>query len=262
MRLSRGSFLVVPIFTFALTLSAQSASPQSARSAAPAPAGGAAVGGAAAGSPLPVAFTADEDRQNMMDQLGVRTLRPGPSGDDKARNHANYKEAKANVYGAIPDPLTSNDGTAVTTPEQWWKKRRPEIVEMYSKYVYGRVPASVPKVTWTVTAVDHEMIGFTPVIAKDLVGEVDNSAYPAIKVKLHMTLVTPAMAKAPVPVLMMFGRAGFPTPNEPRGEELDRVNRAWKAVLVQQDPSLKDVFAQHPAWEPVKATPFAVSADE
>ena len=49
---------------------------------------------------------------------------------------------------------------------------------MLSKYVYGRVPTNVPKVTWTVTAVDHEMIGFTPVIAKDLIGEVDNSAYP------------------------------------------------------------------------------------
>ena len=41
-----------------------------------------------------------------------------------------------------------------------------------------------------------------------------------------------------------------------RAEELERINTAWKALLVQQDPSLKDVFAEHPAWEPVKATPF------
>ena len=80
-------------------------------------------------------------------------------------------------------------------------------------------------------------------IAKDLIGEVDNSSDPAIKVKIHMTLVTPAHAKGPVPVLMMFGRAGFPAPNEPTGEEFDRINTAWKALLVQQDPSLKDVFA-------------------
>ena len=33
------------------------------------------------------------------------------------------------------------------------------------------------------SAVDHERIGFTAVIAKDLIGEVDNSAYPAIRVK-------------------------------------------------------------------------------
>jgi hypothetical protein len=203
-----------------------------------------------------VASATEQDHQNMMDQLGIKALRPGPSGNEKAPNHANYDESKANPYPDLPDPLTMNDGQKVTTAQMWWDKRRPEIVEMYEKYVYGRVPSHVPKVTWTVTTVDHEMLGFTPVTAKDLVGEVDNSSYPAIKVKIHMTLVTPARATGPVPVLMMFGRAGFPAPNEPRGDDLDRINQAMKALLIQQDPSLKDVFAQHPAWEPVKATPF------
>ena len=126
----------------------------------------------------PVTFTADQDHQNMMDQLGIKTLRPGWSGNDNAPNHANYDESKANPYPNVPDPLTMNDGQKVTTPEMWWKDRRPQIVDMYSKYVYGFVPANVPKVTWTVTAVDHELIGFTPVIAKDLIGEVDNSRLP------------------------------------------------------------------------------------
>ena len=71
-----------------------------------------------------------------------------------------------------------------------------------------------------------------------------------------MTLVVPANAQGPVPVLMMFGRAGFPAPNEPSSDELDRINKTWKSLLVQQDPSLKAVFAQHPAWQPVKGTPF------
>lgn len=204
----------------------------------------------------PVTFTADQDHQNMMDQLGIKALRPGPSGDEKAVNHANYDESKANPFPNLPDALTMNDGQKVTTSAMWWKRRRPELVEMFSKYIYGRVPNNMPKVTWTVQAVDREMIGFTPVIAKDLIGRVDNSSYPAIDVRIHMTLVTPADAKSPVPVLMMFGHAGFPSPNEPSGEELERVNAAWKALLVQQDPSLKDVFARHPAWQPVKATPF------
>jgi hypothetical protein len=199
---------------------------------------------------------ADQDHQNMMDQLGIKALRPGPSGNEKAPNHANYDESQANPFPNIPDPLTLNDGQKVTTAKMWWDQRRPELVEMFSKYVYGRIPNDLPKVKWTVTTVDHEMIGFTPVIAKDLIGEVDNSSYPAIQVRIHMTLVTPAIAKGPVPVLMMFGRAGFPAPHEPSGDEFDRINTAWKALLVQQDPSLKDVFAQHPAWQPVKATPF------
>ena len=207
-------------------------------------------------APPPVSFTADQDQRNMMGQLGIKALRPGPSGDEKAPNHANYDESKANPFPELRDPLTLNDGRKVTTAEMWWKQRRPELVELFEKSVYGRVPADVPKVKWTVTAVDREMIGFTPVIAKDLVGEVDNSAFPAISVKMHMTLVTPASAKGPVPVLMMFGRAGFPNPNEPAGDELDRVNQAWKALLEKQDPSLAEVFAQHPAWQLVKATPF------
>jgi hypothetical protein len=208
------------------------------------------------GTPSPVTFTADQDHQNMMEQLGIKALRPGPSGNEKEPNHGNYDESKSNPFPSLPDPLTMKDGQKVTTPEMWWTRRRPELLDIFLKYVYGRVPNNMPKVTWTEAAVDHEMIGFTPVIAKDLIGDVDNSSYPAINVHIHMTLVTPANAKGPVPVLMMFGRAGFPNPNEPSGEDIARINKAMKALLVQQDPSLRDLIAQHPAWEPMKTTPF------
>ncbi len=201
-------------------------------------------------------FTAEQDHQNMMDQLGIKALRPGPSGNPNAANHANYDESKANPYRDLPDPLTLNDGQKVITPQVWWQNRRPEIVDMYEKYVYGRVPKDVPNVTWKVNAVDDERIGFNRVVAKDLTGQVDNSAYPAIRVKIHMTLVTPADAGGSVPVLIMFAHASFPAPKEPTDEEFERINTAWKALLVQQDPSLRDVFATHPAWQPVRATPF------
>ena len=204
----------------------------------------------------PVTFTSEQDHQNMMDQLGIKALRPGPSGNDNAPTHANYDGSKANPYPEIPDPLTLNSGQKVTTAKQWWDQRRPEILEAYSKYVYGRVPANVPKVNWTATT-DREMIGFTPVIAKDLIGMVDNSDYPAISVKIHATLVVPANAKGPVPTLIMFGPAGFPNPNEPRGEDLDHLNAAMKLLLIQQDPSLQKVFDEHPAWLPFKNTPFS-----
>jgi hypothetical protein len=98
-------------------------------------------------TPAPATFTAEQDHQNMMDQLGIRALRPGPSGNEKAPNHANYDESKANPFPEIPDPLTMTDGQKVTTPQMWWNKRRPELVELFSKYVYGRVPENLPKVT-------------------------------------------------------------------------------------------------------------------
>ena len=205
--------------------------------------------------PPPVTFTAEQDQQNMMKQLGIRALRPGPSGNENAPNHANYDESKANPYPNIPDALTLKDGGKVTTASLW-EKRRAEIIEGFDCCVYGRVPKSIPKVTWSVAAVDHERVGFTPVIAKEVVGHVDNSGYPLIDVNIRMIVVTPAEATKPVPVLMMFGPAAFPEPNQPSREELEHVNTALKSLLIQQDPSLKKVFEDHPAYELEMPRPF------
>jgi hypothetical protein len=207
-------------------------------------------------SPPPVTFTAEQDHQNMMDQLGIKALRPGPAGDEKAPNHANYDESKANPYPNVPDALTLSDGQKVTSAAVWWDQRRPQIVEGLERYVYGRMPKDVPRVTWTVVASEKENIAFHPVIAKELNGHVDNSAYPAIDVNLHMTLVTPADVKGPVPVLIMFGPSAFPAPVQPSADELARINTAMKAMLVEKDPSLKAVIAAHPGWDPVRAVPF------
>ena len=206
--------------------------------------------------PAPVIFTANQDHQNMMDQLGIKALRPGPSGDEKAPNHANYDESKANPYPELPNALTLNDGTKVTTAQMWWQTRRPQIVEGYEQHVYGRVPKNIPKVTWSVVAKEEERVGYHPVHATELIGRVDNSSYPLISVNLRMTLVLPADVKGPVPVLIMFGPSAFPSPVQPSQEELARINTAMKALLVQQDPSLKDVIAQHPGWDPVRPVPF------
>lgn len=156
--------------------------------------------------------TAEQDHRQMMDELGIRRLRPGPSGDEKAPNHANYDESLANPHPTLPDVLTTKDGRRVTTPAMWWGQRRPEIVEDFEREVYGRVPPNVPKVTWRVAVAEREFVGSTPVMAKQLVGHVDSSAYPGISVDIAMTVVTPANAAGPVPLLMMFRRSAPPAP--------------------------------------------------
>lgn len=158
-------------------------------------------------------WTAKEDHQNMMDQLGIEALRPGPSGNEKDPNHANYDESLANPFPNLPEVLTLKNGRKVTTPDMWWKQRRPEILEDFDREVLGRVPKNVPKVTWTVTNTVNATVGSHAVVGKQLVGHVDNSAYPDINVDLQMTLVTPADAKGPVPVMIMFG--GRPLPGTP-----------------------------------------------
>ncbi len=63
-------------------------------------------------------------------------------------------------------------------------------------------------------------MGSRAVIGKQLVGHVDNSSYPAINVDIQMTLVIPADAKGPVPVMMMFGGGtDFRAPAAGRGTD-------------------------------------------
>jgi len=170
-------------------------------------------------APESLNWTAQQDHQNMKEQLGITRLRPGPSGNANATtNAANYDPAKANPFPDLPDPLVTKNDQKVTTAGQWWKVRRPEIVEDFEREVFGRVPKNVPKVTWTiVTQATDRVVGSNPVVAKQLVGDVDNSACPSIKVDIQMNLVTPANARGPVPVLMMFGfGSGLPRrPGEP-----------------------------------------------
>ncbi len=167
-------------------------------------------------APEPLNWTTQQDHQNMKLQLGIKTLRPGPSGRSGATNAANYDPAKANPFPDLPDPLTLKNGQKITTADAWWKQRRPEIVEDFEREVTGRVPKNVPQVTWTVVTQSVDgVVGNIPVIGKKIVGRVDNSACPSIKVEIQLTLVTPA-TKSPVPVLMMFGGffggGGLPLP--------------------------------------------------
>ncbi len=165
----------------------------------------------------PLNWTTQQDHQNMKDQLGITRLRPGPSGNPNATNSANYDVTKANPYPNLPEVLTLKNGQKVTTADQWWKQRRPEIIEDFEREIIGRVPRSVPKVTWMIaTQAMDRVVGEIPVNAQQLIGQADNSASPSIEVKLQMTLVTPKDAKGRVPVLMMFGGGGFPRrPGEP-----------------------------------------------
>ncbi len=154
---------------------------------------------------LAIQAASEKDHQRVMDELGIKELRHGADSDPKSPYAVNYDETKADVYPKIPDPLVLNNGKPVTTAKVWWSKRRPEIVELFDREIYGRTPANLPKVTWEVVSTVHEKKGDVPVITKTLVGHVDNSADPKITVNIDLTLTTPADAKGPVPVILELG---------------------------------------------------------
>ena len=154
----------------------------------------------------PVQMTSEQDHQRTMDLLKISSLRQGADGNDpKAPNAANYDESKANPYPLLPDPLVLKNGKRVMTVRVWWDERRPEIVEDFDREVYGRVPKNIPSVRWQVVSTTSGTNGDVPVITKNLVGHVDNSAYPLASVNIQLTLTTPANATTSVPVMMEFG---------------------------------------------------------
>jgi hypothetical protein len=156
--------------------------------------------------PPPVQLTAQQDHQRIKELLKITTLRPGANPrDPNATNAVNYDESKANPYPNLPDPLVLKNGQKVTTAEMWWRQRRPEIVEDFNREIYGRVPKDAPKVKWEVNGTTEGTNGDVPIVTKQLVGHVDNSAYPQVTVDIQLTLTTPAKAAGPVPVMMEFG---------------------------------------------------------
>ena len=160
-----------------------------------------------------VVFTTAQDHQNMLDQLGIRRLRPGRNASEKAPNAANYDEAIANPYPNLPDVMKLASGERVTLPTQWWNSRRPEIVELLEREVYGRVPSNVPSVKWEVRETREIDAGGKRAIQKHIIGVVDNAACPEIKVNISLSLTLPKDAVGRVPVLMSFGWTPFePSP--------------------------------------------------
>src|SRR5262245_22271456 len=152
------------------------------------------------------------DHAAMMAKLQITSpLRPGPAGrlnpDGSAPpNFANYNESRATAKSPAPALLAMSDGRTITTPAMW-QQRRTELLEIFDREIYGRVPdaAKTIKVTWEVTGTSEGMTGTIPTITRTLVGHVDPTYYPAMTVDIGASVTTPANAAGKVPVIIQWG---------------------------------------------------------
>jgi len=141
------------------------------------------------------------------------SLGSDPNGNPlrKARTGhvSNYDEAKVPPY-TLPDVLKMADGTPVRDAEAWRAKRRPEILKIYETQIYGRLPATLPKVAWQVTATDRTFREGTA-IRRQVVGTA-GAGPRAVTIKL--SVYTPAKASGRVPVILLanFGGGNVPPP--------------------------------------------------
>lgn len=72
---------------------------------------------------------------------------------------ANYDESKIPPF-VLPDALTCADASKVTTADQWTKKRRPELLQIFADQMFGNVPAAASKLNvQTVKVEEGEALG-------------------------------------------------------------------------------------------------------
>ena len=74
------------------------------------------------------------------------------------RPEPNYDEARVPRF-VLPDVLTCNDGSRVTNKKEWERKRRPELMELFSKLEYGRTPKEKIRMSATLLEENPNALG-------------------------------------------------------------------------------------------------------
>jgi hypothetical protein len=102
----------------------------------------------------------------------------------------------------LPDPLVMLDGSRVTTREQWFNKRRPELKELFQHYMYGYLPAP-EKIEAKLEREDRKALG-----GKATLREVTIRFGPTGTPPIHLLLVVPNERKGPTPVFVGMNFSG------------------------------------------------------
>lgn len=100
----------------------------------------------------------------------------------------------------LPDALVLQNGTKVTTPEQWRGQRRPELVGLFQRGMYGHLP---PKPAQFTTVAERVVTDYFDGAATK--SEVTLKYGPPDCPPIHLLLITPnAVKPAPVFLCMNF----------------------------------------------------------
>jgi hypothetical protein len=111
----------------------------------------------------------------------------------------NYYEDKVPAY-KLPDMFISESGIKITSADAWNKIRRPEVLELFRKNVYGRVPETEYKKKFTVVKTDKSALD-GKATQKDVEVTIDASGK---SLTFNLTLLTPNDSKKPVPVFLLI----------------------------------------------------------
>lgn len=117
-----------------------------------------------------------------------------------ATGHAsNYDETKVGRY-VLPDPLVLANGRPVRDAATWRNVRRPELIAVYEREIFGAVPAGAPSVRAEVVATEADALG-GKAVRKQVVFHFGAGERA---VALNVSLYVPAKAAKPAPVVLQL----------------------------------------------------------
>ncbi len=103
----------------------------------------------------------------------------------------------------LPDPLVQFNGERVTTRDQWFQKRRPELKSLFQHYMYGYLPAAPKSVEAKVEHEDQQAFG-----GKATLKELSLAFGPPEWPRIHLLLVVPNGRKEPAPAFVGMNFCG------------------------------------------------------
>lgn len=117
----------------------------------------------------------------------------------KSRPTLNFEEARVPAY-ALPDLLTMRDGSKVTRPQDWWTRRRPELIALCTTEIYGRVPDTPYEQQFEIERVDRNAFAGAATL-KRMAITIRTARGP---LTIHLTLYTPNRRRRPAPVFLLI----------------------------------------------------------
>ncbi|WP_420148059.1 dienelactone hydrolase family protein [Spirosoma sp.] len=136
---------------------------------------------------------------------------------------ANYDESKVQPY-TLPDVLKTAANQKVQNKTTWETVRRPEIIRLFEENVYGQMPKSYDRLTYSVKNTNASAMAGKATLKEVLIEVVHNSK----PVKINLVLFVPKKPQKPVPGFLLINNRGKDNTDPTRAHKSD----FWPAEMV------------------------------
>jgi len=130
----------------------------------------------------------------------------GAPGSQHGLPAPNFDEGAVPAY-SLPDPLRFEDGSAVADARDWTERRRPELLELFRRHVYGRAPDARGRTGWRTVELDRRALGGAAT-RKLVEVEIRGVRPGAARLAFRVHVLVPNERPGPAPSFLLLNNRG------------------------------------------------------